>query len=171
MSAAVPVAPVAVTVRLSITHTAGWGVFARHLDTTVTGPTIGVAFVRAYRYARFLMGGHSTDSPAWTAYHADYGWSLETMDAHHYRVRIITTPGAASADNTLTAPPVPFTGPRGTDVAFAEPEWIVTVPLMQTVPAATPAAAIARACQSVEDATALWWPAIAEHPAITVNAL
>lgn len=178
MSAAVPVTPVSVTVRLTITHSAGWGRFARHVDTTFTDATPIVAFARAYRYARFLMGGRGPDRPAWMGYQTSYGWSLETMDAHCYRVRLITTgqpsdgPGeyvlggvAASARPTRSTP----TGDG------ADTEWLVTVPLTQTVPAATPAEAIARACQCVEETTTLWWPAINDHhtdqPGITADQL
>ncbi|MBE7191564.1 MAG: hypothetical protein INR66_03660 [Gordonia polyisoprenivorans] len=155
-----------VVVRLTMTQANSWGASVRYLERTFTDPIAVRAFGQAYRYARFLMGGRGPVA-AWTAFYRDYGWSLQTMDAHGYSVDIITHQDAWDSRIQAHAP-----APARADVAdTARTDWWVTVPLTQLMSGMTPAEAIARACQAPEMASGMGWAMVPQQCTADVVAL
>lgn len=157
-----------VVVRLTMTQANGWGVSARYLERTFTDPVAVRAFGQAYRYARFLMGGR-TQVAAWTGFLRDYGWSLQTMDAHGYSVDIITHQDAWDSRIQAHAPAPARTDREVADTARTD--WWVTVPLTQLMSGMTPAEAIARACQAPEMASGMGWAMVPQQCTADVVAL
>lgn len=157
-----------VVVRLTMTQANGWGVSARYLERTFTDSIAVREFGQAYRYARFLMGGR-TQVAAWTGFLRDYGWSLQTMDAHGYTVDIITNHDAFDTGIQAHAP-----APARVDAEVAptdRTDWWVTVPLTQLMSGMTPAEAIARACQAPENAFGMGWAMVPQQCTADVVAL
>lgn len=78
-----------ITVRLVLDHAPSYTT-NHYIDEAFTDTDSTVAFARAYRRARALMGGRGDDVPVWVGHPMPYGWSLETMDDTKYGVAIIT---------------------------------------------------------------------------------
>lgn len=159
-----------ITVRLKLTLGTGYGMHTHHTDTTFTHTDPMAAFAAAYRHARFLMGGHHPDRPAWCALSTGYGYELQTMDAHGYSVIIVTNHDVWAGAPYWSG--APAAAPQNTDShPQAWTDWVVTIPVTQTVGAVTPAEAVAAAVAAAMSAPGLYWAEVPQDAAITVGAM